>query len=87
MARSADNMETKGISREDTGAVVVDFTRLLPGKAGEAWELPLSGMQNGPCVPESSWRWKYPGSGMALLSGRTVLANGMRILGLTPLGR
>lgn len=35
MAKIADEMKAKNVSREDNGAVLVDFTQLLPGKAGK----------------------------------------------------
>ncbi|KAG6001664.1 hypothetical protein E4U21_003981 [Claviceps maximensis] len=35
MAKIADEMQAKNVSREDKGAVLVDFTQLLPGKAGK----------------------------------------------------
>ncbi|RFU77440.1 arginyl-trna synthetase [Trichoderma arundinaceum] len=35
MAKIAIEMEEKGISRVDNGAVLVDFTKLLPGKEGK----------------------------------------------------
>ncbi|KAL7794583.1 arginyl-tRNA synthetase [Trichoderma ceciliae] len=35
MAKIAVEMEEKGISRVDNGAVLVDFTKLLPGKEGK----------------------------------------------------
>ncbi|GAO14739.1 hypothetical protein UVI_02028490 [Ustilaginoidea virens] len=35
MAKIADEMQQKKISREDQGAVLVDFTQLLPGKEGK----------------------------------------------------
>jgi arginyl-tRNA synthetase len=35
MAKVADEMKEKNVSREDQGAVLVDFTQLLPGKEGK----------------------------------------------------
>ncbi|KAG5999744.1 hypothetical protein E4U43_001900 [Claviceps pusilla] len=35
MAKIADEMKAKNVSREDNGAVLVDFTQLLPGKSGK----------------------------------------------------
>ncbi|KAK2609020.1 arginyl-tRNA synthetase [Conoideocrella luteorostrata] len=35
MAKVADEMKEKNVSREDHGAVLVDFTQLLPGKEGK----------------------------------------------------
>lgn len=35
MAKIAVEMEEKNISRVDNGAVLVDFTKLLPGKEGK----------------------------------------------------
>ncbi|EFY89412.1 arginyl-tRNA synthetase [Metarhizium acridum CQMa 102] len=35
MSKIADEMKEKNISREDKGAVLVDFTQLLPGKEGK----------------------------------------------------
>lgn len=35
MAKIADEMKAKNVSREDKGAVLVDFTQHLPGKAGK----------------------------------------------------
>ncbi|KAG6027442.1 hypothetical protein E4U40_001532 [Claviceps sp. LM458 group G5] len=35
MAKIAEEMKEKNISREDKGALLVDFTQLLPGKAGK----------------------------------------------------
>ncbi|KID86336.1 arginyl-tRNA synthetase [Metarhizium guizhouense ARSEF 977] len=35
MSKVADEMKEKNISREDKGAVLVDFTQLLPGKEGK----------------------------------------------------
>ncbi|KFG86593.1 arginyl-tRNA synthetase [Metarhizium anisopliae] len=35
MSKVADEMKGKNISREDKGAVLVDFTQLLPGKEGK----------------------------------------------------
>lgn len=35
MAKIAEEMKEKNISREDNGALLVDFTQLLPGKAGK----------------------------------------------------
>lgn len=35
MAKIAEEMKEKNISREDKGTVLVDFTQLLPGKEGK----------------------------------------------------
>lgn len=35
MATIAEEMAAKGITKEDNGAVLVDFTELLPGKEGK----------------------------------------------------
>ncbi|KAG5982398.1 hypothetical protein E4U55_001937 [Claviceps digitariae] len=35
MAKIAEEMKAKKVSREDNGATLVDFTQLLPGKAGK----------------------------------------------------
>ena len=35
MAKAAEEMKEKKVSREDQGAVLVDFTQLLPGKEGK----------------------------------------------------
>ncbi|OAQ91500.1 arginyl-tRNA synthetase [Purpureocillium lilacinum] len=35
MAKMAEQLKAKGVTREDNGAVLVDFTQLLPGKEGK----------------------------------------------------
>lgn len=35
MARVGKEMADKGITRDDSGAVLVDFTELVPGKEGK----------------------------------------------------
>jgi arginyl-tRNA synthetase len=35
MARSAQIMEERGISHEDQGSILVDFTKQVPGKEGK----------------------------------------------------
>ena len=35
MAKMAEQLKAKGVTREDNGAVLVDFKQLLPGKEGK----------------------------------------------------
>jgi arginyl-tRNA synthetase len=35
MAKAAKEMQEKGISEEDNGAVLIDFTKQVPGKEGK----------------------------------------------------
>ncbi|KAK3358177.1 hypothetical protein B0T25DRAFT_590149 [Lasiosphaeria hispida] len=47
MEKVAKEMEDKGISKEDKGAMLVDFSELVPGKEGKRLEKPLVRKRDG----------------------------------------
>ncbi|KAL8409743.1 hypothetical protein RB594_007993 [Gaeumannomyces avenae] len=47
MARTAKELADKGISTEDQGAVIVDFSKLIPGKEGKRLEKPIIRKRDG----------------------------------------
>ncbi|KAJ6445556.1 Diacylglycerol O-acyltransferase 2A [Purpureocillium lavendulum] len=47
MAKMAETLKAKGVTREDNGAVLVDFTQLLPGKEGKQLGITLVRKKDG----------------------------------------
>ncbi|EPE32999.1 Nucleotidylyl transferase [Glarea lozoyensis ATCC 20868] len=47
MAKSAKKMEEMGITEESEGAVIIDFTKHVPGKAGKSLERPIIKKRDG----------------------------------------
>jgi arginyl-tRNA synthetase len=47
MANAAKMMQDKGIAKESEGALIVDFSELIPGKAGKSLEKPIIRKKDG----------------------------------------